>query len=58
MHLIQQETGWNTVQLADLLILIMVSSGVFGFIYEELFYKIDLGYWTKREHTAMQILTI
>ena len=33
MHLIQQETGWNTVQLADLLILIMVSSGVFGFIY-------------------------
>ena len=48
MHLIQQETGWNTVQLADLLILIMVSSGVFGFIYEELFYKVDLGYWTKR----------
>ncbi len=48
MHLIQQETGWNTVQLADLLVLIMVSSGVFGFIYEELFYKVDLGYWVKR----------
>ena len=31
-----------------MLILIMVISGVFGFIYETLFYKIDLGYFVKR----------
>lgn len=48
MQLLQAETGFNTVQLIDLLILIMVSSGVFGFVYEELFYRIDLGYFTKR----------
>ena len=42
------ETGFDNTQLSNLLILIMVCSGVFGFIYEELFYRIDLGYFTKR----------
>lgn len=51
MHLLQQETGWDMNQLINLLILIMVFSGVFGFIYEELFYRIDLGYWVKRGST-------
>ena len=51
MELLRQETGWDTAQLMNLLILIMVFSGVFGFIYEELFYKIDLGYFTKRGST-------
>ena len=35
----------------NLLILIMVFSGIFGFIYETLFYKIDLGYFVKRGST-------
>ena len=51
MKLLQQETGWELNQLINLLILIMVSSGVFGFVYELLFYKIDTGEWTKRGST-------
>lgn len=48
MELLRLETGFDNTQLSNLLILIMVCSGVFGFIYEELFYRIDLGYFTKR----------
>ena len=48
MSLLKEETGWDTVRLINLLILIMVSSGVFGFVYELLFYKIDTGKWIKR----------
>lgn len=33
------------------LILVMVISGVFGFIYETIFYKIELGYFVKRGTT-------
>ncbi len=51
MGLLRQETGWDTSQLINLLILIMAFSGVFGFIYEELFYRIDLGYFVKRGST-------
>ena len=51
MQLLQAETGWDTSQLTNLLILIMASSGVFGFVYEELFYKIDTGYFSKRGST-------
>ena len=43
MELLRQETGWNNTQLIDLLIMVMICCGVAGFIYEELFYKIDLG---------------
>ena len=38
-------------EAVDLLILTMVFSGVFGFVYEELFYRIDLGYFVKRGST-------
>ena len=31
----------------NVLILIMIFSGVFGFIYELIFYRIDLGYFVK-----------
>ena len=48
MELIKSEYGLNTMQLIDLLILIMVSSGVCGFIYELFFYKIDTGKFVKR----------
>ena len=51
MGLLRQETGWENAQLINLLILIMAFSGVFGFIYEELFYRIDLGYFVKRGST-------
>ena len=51
MELLRQETGWNNTQLIDLLIMVMICCGVAGFIYEELFYKIDLGYFTKRGST-------
>ena len=51
MELLRKETGWDRSQLLNLLILIMVFSGAFGFIYEELFYRIDLGYFTKRGST-------
>lgn len=51
MSLLAQETGWDSVMLSNLLILIMVSSGVFGFVYELFFYRIDLGKWVKRGST-------
>ena len=35
----------------SILLLIMVSSGIFGFIYETIFYRIDLGYFVKRGST-------
>lgn len=34
-----------------LLALIFVVGGIFGFVYEELFYRVDLGYWVKRGST-------
>ena len=33
------------------MLLIMVISGIFGFIYETIFYRIDLGYFVKRGDT-------
>ena len=35
----------------NILILIMIFSGIFGFIYETIFYRIDLGYFVKRGST-------
>lgn len=35
----------------SILLLIMVSSGIFGFIYETIFYRVDLGYFVKRGST-------
>ena len=35
----------------NIIILVMVFSSIFGFIYEELFYRIDLGYFVKRGST-------
>lgn len=34
-----------------IIFLTMIFGGIFGFIYEELFYKIDLGYFVKRGST-------
>ena len=48
MELLKKDYDLNTVQLIDLLILVMVTSGICGFIYELLFYRIDLGYFVKR----------
>lgn len=36
------------IKLLQALSLLFFIGGVFGFIYEELFYRIDLGYWVKR----------
>ena len=46
-----QDTKLNKREKINLLILIMISSGILGFIYEEIFYRIDLGYFTKRGST-------
>ena len=35
----------------SIICLLFVIGGIFGFIYEELFYKIDLGYFVKRGST-------
>ena len=51
MELLILETGFEQAQLIILLILIMGSSGIFGFLYETLFYRIDLGYFVKRGST-------
>ena len=38
-------------EVINLLILIMIFSGIFGFIYETIFYRINLGYFVKRGST-------
>ena len=48
MNLLKSDYNLDTMQLIDLLILVMVTSSFCGFIYELLFYKIDLGYFVKR----------
>jgi len=42
---------FNKKSTINVLILIMILSGFFGFIYEMLFYRIDLGYFVKRGST-------
>lgn len=37
--------------IINVLILVMVISAIFGFIYETIFYRIDLGYFVKRGST-------
>lgn len=46
--LIFKDKDINLLDTICILILIMVISGIIGFIYETIFYKIDLGYFTKR----------
>lgn len=38
----------NNKRTIYLLVLIMIISGIFGFVYETIFYRIDLGYFVKR----------
>lgn len=38
----------NLLSIIQILSLLFFIGGVFGFIYEEIFYRIDLGYWVKR----------
>ena len=42
------DENFNKKTTINVLILIMVLSGIFGFIYETFFYRIDLGYFVKR----------
>ena len=44
----KKNNKWNSICFY---ILIFVISGIFGFIYETLFYRIDLGYFVKRGTT-------
>ena len=43
-----EKTKLKRKDINNLYILIMIISGIFGFLYEEIFYFIDLGYFTKR----------
>ena len=46
--LIFKDNKINLQNTINLLLLIMIFSAIFGFIYETIFYKIDLGYFVKR----------
>ncbi len=46
--LIADPGSWRRRDYVNLCILIMIISGICGFIYEEIFYRIDLGAWVKR----------
>lgn len=46
-----KEDNFSLKRTISLLILIMVFSGIFGFVYETIFYRIDLGYFVKRGST-------
>lgn len=45
------DENYSVKTTVNILILIMIFSGIFGFIYETCFYKIDLGYFVKRGST-------
>lgn len=49
--LIFKDKNVNLKNTINILIIIMVISGICGFIYETLFYRIDLGYFVKRGST-------
>ena len=56
--LIFKDDKINLKTTINILILIMIFSGFFGFIYETIFYKIDLGYFVKRGSTLGPIIPI
>ena len=41
----------KNIDIFNLIVLVMICSGIFGFIYETIFYRIDLGYFVKRGST-------
>ena len=45
------DENYSVKTTINILILIMIFSGIFGFIYETCFYRIDLGYFVKRGST-------
>ena len=47
----KEETELKKIDKYNVLILAMIFSAIFGFIYEIIFYKIDLGYFVKRGST-------
>ena len=49
--LIFKEEKYNLKTTFNILSLILIFSGIFGFIYETFFYRIDLGYFVKRGST-------
>ena len=49
--LIFKDDKINLKTTINILLLIMVFSGIFGFLYETIFYRIDLGYFVKRGST-------
>ena len=49
--LIFKEENISVKQTVYIVILTMILSGIFGFVYETIFYKIDLGYFVKRGST-------
>lgn len=46
-----KEYEFNIFTMIDVLLILFVFGGLFGFIYEEIFYRIDLGYFVKRGTT-------
>ena len=46
-----KEYKFDKFTIAMICMLIFTFSGIFGFIYETIFYKIDLGYFVKRGTT-------
>ncbi|MBQ3415918.1 MAG: putative ABC transporter permease [Clostridia bacterium] len=49
--LIFKDENYNLKTTFNMLSLIFVFSGIFGFIYETIFYRLDLGYFVKRGST-------
>lgn len=46
-----KEYNFNLITTVEIYLMIFVVGGLFGFVYEEIFYRIDLGYFTKRGTT-------
>ena len=46
-----KDENYSFVVFLKILTIVMILSSFFGFIYEEIFYRIDLGYFVKRGST-------
>ena len=53
-----QDYNLNLKTTLSILILVVVIGGFFGFIYESIFYRIDLGYFVKRGSSFGPIVPI
>ena len=58
MKTLNNDDNLRNKDIINILILVLIFGAVFGFIWETIFYRIDLGYFTKRGSSFGPIVPI